>query len=101
MLSVVGPGKQHLCSVLLLGFFIYSPLTPSVCPYLIYHHYVPLGDSKRNSRSSNRKESACNAGDQFSIPGSGRSSGKGNGNPLQDSCLADSVDRDSMAGYSP
>ena len=44
MLSVVGPGKQHLCSVLLLGFFIYSPLTASVCPYLIYHHYVPLGE---------------------------------------------------------
>ena len=47
------------------------------------------------------KESACNAGDQFSIPGLGRSSGKGNGNPLQDSCLADSMHRDSMAGYSP
>ena len=28
------------------------------------------------------KESACNAGDPGLIPGSGRSSGKGNGNPL-------------------
>ena len=34
------------------------------------------------------KESACNAGDPGSIPGSGRSSGEGNGNPLQYSCLA-------------
>ena len=33
------------------------------------------------------KESACNAGDPGSIPGSGRSSGEGNGHPLQSSCL--------------
>ena len=32
------------------------------------------------------KESACNAGDPVSIPGSGRSP-EGNGNPLQSSCL--------------
>ena len=37
--------------------------------------------------SSVGKESACNAGDQGSIPGSGRSPGEGNGNPLQYSCL--------------
>ena len=33
------------------------------------------------------KDSTCNAGDAGSIPGSGRSPGKGNGNSLQDSCL--------------
>ena len=33
------------------------------------------------------KGSACNAGDPGSNPGLGRSSGKGNGNPLQYSCL--------------
>ena len=33
------------------------------------------------------KESACSAGDLGSIPGLGRSSGEGNGNPLQYSCL--------------
>ena len=33
------------------------------------------------------KVSACNAGDPGSIPGSGRSPGEGNGNPLQYSCL--------------
>ena len=37
--------------------------------------------------SSVGKESACNAGDPDSIPGSGRSSGEGNGNSLQYSCL--------------
>ena len=39
------------------------------------------------SHSSVGKESACNAGDLGSIPGSGRSPGEGNGNPLQYSCL--------------
>ena len=38
------------------------------------------------------KESACNAGDQGSIPGSGKSPGEGNGNPLQYSCLENSID---------
>ena len=37
--------------------------------------------------SSDGKESACEAGDQGSIPGWGSSSGEGNGNPLQYSCL--------------
>ena len=39
------------------------------------------------------KASACNAGDSGSIPGSGRSPGEGNGNPLQYSCLENSIDR--------
>ena len=33
------------------------------------------------------KESACDAGDLCSIPGSGRCPREGNGNPLQYSCL--------------
>ena len=41
------------------------------------------------------KESTCNAGDLGSIPGSGRSSGEGNGNPLQYSCLENSRDGES------
>ena len=36
---------------------------------------------------SDGKVSAYNVGDQGSIPGSGRSPGEGNGNPLQYSCL--------------
>jgi len=39
------------------------------------------------------KESACNAGDMGSIPGSGRSPGKGNGNPYKYSCLENPMDR--------
>ena len=42
------------------------------------------------------EESACNVGDLGSIPGSGRSPRKGNGYPLQYSCLENSMNR----GYS-
>ena len=42
---------------------------------------------------SDVKVSACNAGDPGSIPGSGRYPGEGNGNPLQYSCLENSMDR--------
>ena len=38
------------------------------------------------------KASACNVGDLGLIPGWGRSSGEGNGNPLQYSCLENSID---------
>ena len=40
------------------------------------------------------KESACNAGDPGSVPGLGRSPGEGNGNPLQYSCLENSMNRE-------
>ena len=42
---------------------------------------------------SDNKDSAYNAGDLGSIPGSGRSSGEGNGNPLLYSCLGNPMDR--------
>ena len=41
---------------------------------------------------SDGKGSACNAGDLGSIPGSGKSRGEGNGNPLHYSCLENTVD---------
>ena len=39
--------------------------------------------------------------DMNSIPGSGRSPGEGNGNPLQYSCLKNPYGWRSLAGYSP
>ena len=39
------------------------------------------------------KNRSANTGDVDSIPGSGRSPAEGNGNPLQDSCLRNPVDR--------
>ena len=53
------------------------------------------------SGGSDGKESACNAGDLGLIPGLGRSPGKGNGYPLQYSCLENPHGRRSLAGYSP
>ena len=52
---------------------------------ICWGYYFPGG--------SDGKESACNAGDLGSISGSGRSSGGGNGNPLQYSCLGNPMDR--------
>ena len=43
---------------------------------------------------SSGKESACNVGDLGLIPGLGRSPGEGNGNPLQDYCLENPMDRE-------
>ena len=58
-----------------------------------------LSANEKNNRvdmkfnGSDSKESACNAGDLGSVPGSGRSPGEGKGNPLQDSCLGSPMDR--------
>ena len=43
---------------------------------------------------SDGKESACNEGNLGPIPELGRSPGEGNGNALQHSCLANSMDRE-------
>ena len=48
---------------------------------------------KRLPRQLSSKVSTCNAGDASLIPGSGRSSGEGNGKPLQYSCLENPMDR--------
>ena len=42
------------------------------------------------------EESACNAGDVGSVPGLGRSPGEWNGNPLQYSCLENTMDRGAL-----
>ena len=53
----------------------------------------PEGRDKGFLGGSDGKESACNAGDPGLIPGSGRSPGERNGNPLQDFCLENPMDR--------
>ena len=55
----------------------------------------------RFSGDSDGKESACDAGDLCLIPGSGRAPGGRNGNPLQYSCLENSMDKGSLVGYDP
>ena len=60
----------------------------------IYHH-IKKDKMPRNklTQASDSKKSACNVRDPGSIPGLGRSPGERNGNPLQDSCLENSMDR--------
>ena len=48
-----------------------------------------------------REASVCNARDPGSIPGSGRSPGEGNGNPLQYSCLENFHGWRNLVGHSP
>ena len=50
---------------------------------------------------SDGKESSCNMGDLGSVPGLGRSPGRGHGYPLQYSCLENPHGQRSLADYSP
>ena len=54
--------------------------------------YIVVKYAKELPKWLNGKESICSAGDAGSIPGLGRSPGKGNGNPLQYSCLENPMD---------
>ena len=75
-------------------FFPVTMLTPLILwcfPFLVL--VFPGG--------SEVKASASNAGDPGSIPELGRSSGEGNGNWLQYSCLKNPMDGGALVGYSP
>ena len=66
----------------------------SVCKAVIEIYTTPTSQTLKSfPGGSDSGESACNAGDPGLIPGSGRSPGKGHGNPLQYSCLENSMDR--------
>ena len=81
----------------------------------MYHYYPDFIEIHFNSNSlligaslvaQRLQASASNEGDPGSIPGSGRSPGEGNGNPLQYSCLETPMDGEShgrrnLGDYSP
>jgi len=68
-----------------LGFFRQEYWSGLPFPSPIYIWDFPGG--------SDSKASVYNARDLGSIPGSGRSAGEGNGNPLQYYCLENPMDR--------
>ena len=72
-------------------------LSHSVNKYLLSTNYMQLGFLG----GSDSKESACNVGDVRSIPGLGRSPGKGNGYPSQHSCLENPYGQRSLVCNSP
>ena len=75
--------KLRLSAPVLFHTMLYAPGSFSILNKSIYIAF-PGG--------SDGKESVCNAGDLGSIPGSGRSPGGGNGNPLQCAGLENFMD---------
>ena len=75
---------------------------PTSCQFNTYLHLLKLYLKKGSPGGLDSKDSTCNAGDQGSIPGLGRSPGEGNGYPLQYSCLVNPLDRGAWwATFSP
>ena len=63
------------------------------CFYIYIYSANICGASQVVLVVKNPSANAGDAGDPGSIPGSGRSPGEENGNPLQDSCLGNPMDR--------
>ena len=85
----------HLFKVYISCLYIQHAELYSITPQKTPYHLAltPILPMRGFPHSSVGRESACNAGDPASIPGSGRSPGEGNGNPLQYSCLENPMDR--------
>ena len=69
-----------------ITFLWWECLRPTLLQYSIINYSHHAGGSVG-------KESACKVGDRGSIPGSGRSPGERNSNPLQYSCLKNPLDK--------
>ena len=89
-------------SLAILPAVMFSPQVKFQSLYLLSFEGTRAISQDRNRCSfpgrSDGKESAFNAGDVSSIPGSGRSAGGGIGNPLQYSCLENPMDRGAWWG---
>ena len=89
------PGKPKNTGVgslaLLQGIFLTQESNQGLLHYRQILYQLSYQGSPRYKRWFMGKESACNAGDLGSIPGLGRSHGRGHGNPLQYSCLENSM----------
>ena len=62
---------------------------------MVFNWGFPGGASGKKKKKKNQPANAGDTRDTGSIPGSGRSPGKGNGNPFQYSCLGNPLDRGS------
>ena len=83
-----GISQQHhgsLMYTLCRSFLVFGCLSSCI--------WVSYIISKGLPGASDGKESACHVGDPGSIPGWGRSPGRGHGNPLQYSCLENPMGR--------
>ena len=83
------PSFVQSCSPYSLGNVVPTDMHPQIS---FTRSFLSQAETEKNnlhiiSVHLDGKASACNAGDPGSIPGSGRSPGGGNSNPLQHSCL--------------
>ena len=106
-----GPGSRAAAILMQWEFTVWfsTPrsldLQGSVCTTSAWVPLVALCFTSNTSLQahggSDSKESTCRVGDLGSLPGSGRSPGEGNGNPLQCSCVENPYGQRSLLGYSP
>ena len=79
--------------VLVLRFLSWNTFK-SLKMYVLHSEKNPFRLQTGLPGGSDGKASTCSAGDPGSTPGSGRSPERGNGNPLQYSCLGNPMDRE-------
>ena len=106
MWDIPGPGIEPISPALAHGFLSTAPpgksyiaiLREPIRSHILENLPVISGCFQKRWKDfhipggSDDKASAYNVGDPGSIPGSGRSSGERNGNPLQYSCLENPID---------
>ena len=82
------------CSVAKSRLTPHDPMDCSTPGFPVPHHLPESAQFHAHCfpGGSEGKASACSVGELGLIPGSGRSPGKGNGNPLKYSCLENSMD---------
>ena len=87
--------------MILVRYLLYTLWSKSDRERQILYDITYIWNLKDFTCGSDGKESDCNAGDPGLIPGLGRSPGEGNGNPLEYSCLENSMDRGPWRATAP
>ena len=93
--------KKHFTVNKKIHFITLKLLTPKLLPSISRSSYKNPKEIRGFPDGSLGNESTCNVGDLGSIPGLGRSPGRGHGNSFQYSCLENPHGQRSLAGYSP
>ena len=91
-LYLLSEEREEICACTVLQNFLSLPVLFGLsCGLELQAGFIVLFQGFPSG--SEGKASACNVGDPGLTPGLGRSSGEGNGNPLQYSCLGNPMNR--------